>query len=333
MRETLTALSRMSGAPFGTRASASFGAASGLGIGALAFATPGAFQGVSSFFPALHLRNHALDAYFYDMRALSRDDVEKARQSPNVEGGVLIVEPGLNGAIEFVRSAADYFSYAEHRRPRALCAPGVGSSALGAAAFARNVADAIDAPVAAVVAGYGVRDALWEGLGGWFWFRRLNVWRRELELREAEILAASAWPPTLPPVRITNLLSPDTRTLRALFAADAPAFDLIVGLSKGNLSIAEALYQALDDAPDAAARLLETAHIVTISAAIYMPNGARRVTDTMGQLDDFGKENAHDDVEIDIEMPGAWHHTNTELCASLSVVEAVRKARRFVGEA
>lgn len=50
----------------------------------------------------------------------------------------------------------------------ALAIAGVGSSALGAAAFARNVADGLGEPVAAVVSGYGLADVLTEALGGFF---------------------------------------------------------------------------------------------------------------------------------------------------------------------
>ena len=60
----------------------------------------------------------------------------------------------------------DDFADAGGSEIRTLVVAGVGSSALGAAAFARNVADACGTPVAAVVSGYGLADLLTEALGG-----------------------------------------------------------------------------------------------------------------------------------------------------------------------
>ena len=47
---------------------------------------------------------------------------------------------------------------------------GVGSSVLGTAALARNVADAVGGEIVGLVSGYGVSDLLSEALGGWFFF-------------------------------------------------------------------------------------------------------------------------------------------------------------------
>ena len=47
---------------------------------------------------------------------------------------------------------------------------GVGSSALGSAAFAWNVSEALAEPVAAIVPGYGLADLVPQALGGWFGF-------------------------------------------------------------------------------------------------------------------------------------------------------------------
>ena len=247
------------------------------------------------------VRNDALDRVFYDVDALAPETVELASDVPFAEGGIIVVEPGAADGFRFFASVEAFRASSDG--PRTLAVAGVGSSAVGTAAFAKNVAKAVEAPVAGVVSGYGVHDVLQEAMGGWFWFRRLNQihhwWEKVSPFRADEAFVAA------------DMLSPDTKTLTTLFGEAAPAFDLIVGHSKGNLSIAEALYNAQALTPAPAGALLAHAHIVTISAAIYMPNAGRRVTDIIGADDWFGKMNSDPDVEIDIKVEGAWHHTGT----------------------
>jgi hypothetical protein len=269
---------------------------------------------------AYRMRNHALDAAFYDVGAITTTTIERLHNVPFAEGGILVVHPGRNDRLSFHRSPAE-FRRLDIARPRTIAVAGVGSSAVGTAAFAKNVAEAVDAPVAGVVSGYGMKDLLWEALGGWFWFRTLNQLRHSVDARAKPFVShnggASSW---------ADGISPDTTTLADLFCSEEPLFDVIIGHSKGNLSIAEALYEAQDRAPAAAKALLHHAHIITVSAAIYMPDDSRRVTDIIGGADWFGRMNSHPDVTPDITVPGAWHHTNTEWPAHLNVTDAVRRA-------
>lgn len=267
---------------------------------------------------ALHLRNHTLDALFYDVGEISHDTVDQASALPFSEGGILVVHPGKRDRLEFFAGPAQFLR-AGTSRPRTIAVAGVGSSAVGTAAFAKNVANAVGAPVAGVVSGYGMNDLLSEAMGGWFLFRPLNKQRHRMDGENEPPAALAAW---------DDALSPDTTTLTALFSANEPLFDVVVGHSKGNLSIAEALYRTQSKKPAAAKALLRHAHIITLSAAIYMPNAAKRVTDIIGAIDWFGRLNSHPDVEPDIVMAGAWHHTNTHLPAHLNVTEAVSRALR-----
>lgn len=269
---------------------------------------------------AYRMRNHALDAAFYDVGALSPDTIDRLHSVPFSEGGILIVHPGRHDRLSLHVSTSE-FRRLGIGRPRAIAVAGVGSSAVGTAAFAKNVAEALGAPVAGVVSGYGMKDLLWEALGGWLWFRSLNQLRRGAEANGRPFATGNAtmsdW---------ADRISPDTTSLAALFSAEEPLFDVIVGHSKGNLSIAEALYRAQARAPTPAKTLLRHAHIMTVSAAIYMPDDARKVTDIIGALDWFGRMNSHPDVAPDIVVPNAWHHTNRELHAHLNVPEAIAKA-------
>jgi hypothetical protein len=114
----------------------------------------------------LQQRNAALDALFYDVGAVT------AKETPEVafwlarEGATFVVPPTGKGELRVFLTPDDLFR--EGSGVAALAMAGVGSSALGAAAFARNVADALEEPVAAVVSGYGLADVVTEAIGGYF---------------------------------------------------------------------------------------------------------------------------------------------------------------------
>ena len=60
----------------------------------------------------------------------------------------------------------------------AIAVTGVGSSALGSAAFAWNVSEALHKPVAAIVPGFGLADLVPQALVGWLGFGMLDFLRR-----------------------------------------------------------------------------------------------------------------------------------------------------------
>lgn len=284
------------------------------------FVTPTPLR--DAFLEGPRQRNAILDALFYDVSVLSAE--ESARLAPDYarEGAILSVGPSATPSLE-IWPDADAWSTDGVPAPKAIAVAGVGSSALGAAAFARNVADAVGGPVLAVVSGYGLADLLTEAAGGWFLFGTLNSMRHVLEP-----LDAIARPDTLSTLAATGARaealarkSLDVVTLTRLLGTIDP--DLIVGHSKGNLVISEALFGLRDVAPARVAHLAETAHIVTISARIAMPRPIRRVTDVMGAIDGFGLMNSRLSISTDVRAPLAWHHTNTELPFHLPVTETL----------
>ena len=282
-----------------------------------------AFGNMQGFSPlrSLKLRNQTLDAFFYDVGNLSAKEIDAAAGWQSTEGQIVVVDHTKDSGLTFFETADQFLQMND--RPRHLAVAGVGSSAVGTAAFARNIAKALDAPVAAVVSGYGMKDLLSEAMGGWFWFRSLNRLRRE-----AEDLLTSKGGQDQP---FGGVVTPgrEAQTLRTLFTQPKPAFDTIVGHSKGNLSISEGLYQALDDAPTHAKKLLKDALIITMSAAIYMPKEAKRVVDVMGRIDTFGLLNSQPGLDIDVPVDRAWHHTNRTMPFALDVADAIQEAVEF----
>ena len=115
-------------------------------------------------------RNAVIDNFFYDTASLTIE--EKAKLSPLVdrEGSIIVVPPSNSDRqIRHYKSALRFMNK-EGPTIRAIAVAGVGSSALGSAALARNIADALNTDVAGIVTGYGLSDVMTEAFGGWFAF-------------------------------------------------------------------------------------------------------------------------------------------------------------------
>lgn len=250
-------------------------------------------------------RNAILDSVFYDVRCVMEAEKPSLAFWRAKEGALLIVPPSGGDALEVFAEKESFFDQGGGD-VKALAVAGVGSSGLGAAAFARNVADALGGPVAAVVSGYGLSDVLTEAMGGFFLFGALNSIRHRLEGldRPGKVYTQG---------EASGLLrtSKDTATLIDLLADARFETPLLVGHSKGNLVISEALYAL--EARQALTPVAERCRIVTISAKIGMPSAFRgKVIDVMGQWDGFGALNSRPDIPADMIVPGAWHSTNPE---------------------
>lgn len=276
----------------------------------------------------LQRRNTVLDAVFYDVKVVTPEEAPHLEFWLAREGAIVFVPPSGQGALRVYPNAEEFLGSGE--RASALAVAGVGSSALGAAAFARNVADAINAPVAAVVSGYGLADVLTEALGGFFWFGGLNSLRHLFEpldtlskglSRSEQSLEASeglSW------VRASR----DTETVVTLLKDPRFAPGLLVGHSKGNLVLSEALYSIASESKSRAAGIAERCRIVTVSAKIGMPVQFHDVIYVMGEWDWFGAVNSRPDIPTDLVVPRAWHSTNTEfpLHMGIDVVRTVKDA-------
>lgn len=273
-------------------------------------------------------RNAALDALFYDVGALSPEESQSVAMRYITEGAILEVGPSSAPSLRMWRNYDDFCDQGEDYA--ALAVAGVGSSALGSAAFARNVADAAGGKVLAVVSGYGLADLLTETLGGYFLFGALNQMRHAFEWLDDLRRGAESAEEALPQHRPANFdaqsllrCSDDVRTLIALLSGGR-RFDWLIGHSKGNLVLSEALFAICRKTPEIFDRVRSDSRIVTISAKIAMPRGFAEIIDVMGEFDAFGVLNSRSFIETDVKVPLAWHHTNTELPFHLDVAATLR---------
>lgn len=284
-------------------------------------------------------RNAALDSLFYDTTSLSPE--ETARLSPLVdrEGSIIVVPPtGSDRPIRHYKRALRFMNK-EGDAVRAMAVTGVGSSVLGTAALARNVADAIGADVAGVVTGYGMTDLISEALGGWFVFGAADRARLHLEraverstapLPEArhassssaslESLAsgASGLIPGLPG-------NPDVTTLVDILTARPKQLEFLVGHSKGCLLIDFVLEQFVEELEGDDHPLYDRLKIITLGAVVDLPRQFGNVRQYLGALDWFGGMNSRLHVAHE-RIPNAWHHLNRSLPYHLDAVATLKRA-------
>jgi hypothetical protein len=291
---------------------------------------------------ACRLFNTALDVLFYDVPGLvaeltdrgervatqAADDAPDGRGVLDLsalrdpEGSLLVVDPERR---PYVRRFAhvDEFLHcqaAEVRGVEVASITGVGSSALGSAALAWNIAKALGAPVLAIVPGYGVADAVLQGLGGWFGFGLQDALSAKTQVQTA----VGALAPDL--ARLGRQLS-DSSPGRERLPNGAPVFrygcgssdvlhDLmerrritcVVGHSKGALSI----HNALESLP---ADRTSNLRVVTLGCPVPEDIAGAKFHQFLGLYDALGRLNAWG------RRPEHWvpadHSTNVSLPLSM----------------
>jgi hypothetical protein len=280
----------------------------------------------------IKLRNQVADSFFYDVGAL--DPAEKDMLSPLVDlkGSIIVVSPRNAARKDKIRhyKSALMFNLQEGASIQAIAVAGVGSSVLGTAALARNVADYTGWDVAGIVTGYGLSDVVVEGLGGWFYYGGIDRFRYKMEQDVDRLLTPKA-PATRPEAGDRPLLSPearatrpeaeffepgyplgsfdalgdsDVRTLHDILLVGPPKLRLLVGHSKGNLLISFALNHMkgeLGDMANMANKLREARNplfnhltVVTLGAVVDIPTDPfdLKTHQFLGQLDMLGQINS-----------------------------------------
>ncbi|WP_205687900.1 cell envelope biogenesis protein OmpA [Ciceribacter ferrooxidans] len=275
---------------------------------------------------ALRARNTGLDALFYDVKALSSEEVFYISDSITAEGLIMIVPPTGAGMLTLCDSVDEYLLRGG-KDVHVLAIAGVGGSAIGAAAFARNVADAVGAPVAAIVSGYGLGDVVVETMGGSFFFGWLGHFRSQMETLDDAVgrpqLGAYAQRRLKPEPERRSCLDADTAA--ELLGDPRLSFHMLAAHSSGNRVLSEALYELRRSNRQRLRALAEGLRIVTFGGRIVMPPEFTDVVDVVGELDWYGEVNSRPQIDTDIRVPLAGHSTNTDLPGSLHVTRVLKE--------
>ncbi|WP_136416428.1 hypothetical protein [Herbaspirillum sp. ST 5-3] len=302
-----------------------------------------ATKAVTPLASALHgvmsIWNAAVDIMYYDVTALKPAELSMLSASMLSQGTVLIVPPGIASARIEMLSGEDFIAAQQTGKPlvKALIVPGVGSTAIAAAALARNVADFLNQPVAGVVPGYGAADFLADACGGWFVLGTNNAvldiaeqvralgYGKSAQLTKDKAAitpdymdaARNEWPS---PWALLLDESSEVLMLRKLFSRPN-SLALLVGHSKGCLSLAFAL-NAIAQANSNT--LPANPHVVTIGCVAYFPEHIS-TSQYLGSLDVLGYANSRRDLRRSY-LPGRTHSLNSLFPTSVRVADVLMKA-------
>jgi hypothetical protein len=261
-----------------------------------------------------------------------------------LEGSILVVNPQSSRGQNGLRKFEDYeqLRASPGRLLSRFSIAGVGSSDVGAAAFARNLADHCGEPVGAIVAGYGVADVLAESLGGWFVLGSGNLLMKlfhdqqadtEAVLEGLESMVQGFDPTKADEVASTLTGSPDSTTLLRLMLDEDRQIKTVLGHSKGCLSIAWALQALVQSEAAAAIEKAQAIRIITTAAAVHLPEGFDNRGQYLGALDMFGAMNSRGvgnlyELWTNEEIhwvPNAWHHVNTKLPFHMNIRQVLKR--------
>lgn len=274
----------------------------------------------------LRQRNTALDAFVYDIKVVTPEEAFYISDSLAAVGSLLIVPPSGAGSLTLCDTLDEFFLRGG-AEVSVLALAGAGGSALGAAAFARNVADAVGKPVATVVPGYGLADAIGEAMGGSFLFGWLGQVRHGFESID-ELSGRPLYgvdPEKNAAAGACKDRCRDMQTVLALLADPRAKISLFAAHSRGNTLLAEALTKLGDIDPARIRAIAGTARIVTFGGKIAMPPVFTHVVDVIGQWDWYGEMNSQPFIATDRKVSGAWHHTNTDIPGHIDVTNTLRE--------
>jgi hypothetical protein len=271
-------------------------------------------------------RNAVLDNFFYDTGSLTVE--EKAKLSPLIdrEGSIVVVPPSNSDRQIRHYKRALRFMNKEGPTIRAIAVAGVGSSALGTAALARSIADALDTDVAGIITGYGLSDVMTEALGGWFVFGAADRIRFAMEkffermrtTMPADIVSAGSEASAMWFDRSSLPGDNDVSTLSEILLAGPPALEYLITHSKGSLVASYALQQYVEDLEGDETALFERLRITTLGAVVGLPAVFKNVKQYLGALDWFGGANSSLGVTHE-RVPGVSHHLNPGFPYHMSV--------------
>jgi len=214
------------------------------------------------------------DTTYYNTGALTY--AETSGTSGLAKGTVIVMYPTNNKF--YVGTEAEWLVVSGE--VDIVCIPGVGSSSTGTAAFAKHIAKIKNQPVAGIVVGYGDASIYTEGTQGYFIGRTSNM-------------------------AGTCYVEPASRALIDLFEAGARP-SLLVGHSKGNMDIANALYRLYYDGN---AAWYGNTTFKTFGCGVNVPPGLGGFRQYIGTLDTLGYTNTVSWSNMTY-VYGKYHTTN-----------------------
>jgi len=304
---------------------------------------------------ALKARNAVFDTVFYDVSSLTFDEWTKLNPLADRKGTIIVVSPTGSSRKDSIRSyasAAAFYNSPDWESVGSLVVTGVGSSVVGTAALARNVADAckdtIGGDVAGVVSGLGASDVVQEGLGGYFFYGMLNQDRFLYETtldNVSAVISDSFAKGTDIRAKVASIfgqamgnyvpIGADVSSLVKILSArylhmKNSKIRLLIGHSKGNLLIADALNSISADMKPVTHDCFQNLAVVTLGAVVDIAEDMiprDRQYQFLGAFDSLGFINSRwtqEGLAPHTSLPGRWHSLNRKLPLHTDVFDVLQ---------
>lgn len=285
--------------------------------------------------------NTSLDTLFYDVGSLTSEEKRGLSVLTNPEGSILIVSPSKQSEEITNHSPLEFISSQKLKKTPAidtLVVAGVGSSALGTAALARDVADYIGRPVAGIVSGYGMADIMSEAMGGWFVLGLKNSIRdsaakmlHSLKMND-HVWDDKSYHSLILEDSATDFNmdryvygSPDAAALLLILYHMRDQITLLLGHSKGNYIIENSLEGLISYCSQKQVTPRNDIHIVTLGAVVHFPKQFTRVSQFIGSADYFGMMNSRTRLNPQ-QVAGAGHTLNSSLPGHMNIEQVLDMA-------
>lgn len=298
---------------------------------------------------ACRLFNTLLDTTFYDTPGLrvalaARDEpTTAAGEKPpsrivefdalsDPEGSLLLIDAATAPYVHRYRSVEKFLEspYDETRRVQIATITGVGSSALGSAAFAWDISAALGQPVLAIVPGYGVADVVQQGLGGWFGFGLHDFLQSKSLIQQGlasvapqaasigrQLAASTPGAAAVHGAPVFRHGSGSSDVLHDLMLHRSTPFKLLVGHSKGALQIGNAILSL-------PAERTQGLRVVTLGCPIAENDAGVAYFQYLGLFDALGQLNAWGHSPTN--WTETWHSTNPQLPPAMDAGELTFKS-------
>lgn len=285
--------------------------------------------------------NTTIDRIFYNTESLSAEEQAEFERHTTPEGFIVVSYPRASRTKTRVLHTWEFVKEQKASREPvdSIAVAGVGSSALGTASLCRDAADYLRRPVAGVVSGLGLSDVMAEAMGGWFIFGFRNALRDLLArtLRTCGVEDKVRTQKTHDAIKshFESLGAdpdffiygcPDSTALLYILSTLGNKIKLLLGHSKGNLSIENAL-EGLEQLAQTSGKPVQSKpEIVTLGAVTWFdPEFQKRLHQFLGGIDTLGYLNSRWDVER-VNVPWAWHSLNLAFPGHMSVANTLREA-------
>lgn len=219
--------------------------------------------------------NHVTESNMYSLYLLNAYETSVTYNL--APGTAIVMHPNSNRIVYT-------YLYAENmiksNSVKTIVMPGVGSSSSGAAALAKQVANELNEPVAAIVTGWGDSSTWYYGTQGYYIGRDYN------ESQSYYYNAASE--------KLASLYESGARPHR------------LVGHSKGSMDIANGLFKLKNENKSS---LYNAATFISLGIGVNVPSGLANYKGFIGSADSLGSLNTTNTNNLTV-IDGKGHYIN-----------------------